>query len=311
MSPLACGVQDCVKSLSSFYTGLCKVTPGILHGVKSLKSSYTGDCAKSLRSSNTGLHPRIHGVVSPDQRETVSSNFHSLSVARCISLPLRAGKRQRACCCLPAGSRTVSSHSGHPARGKVTPVSNTGNFIKSLRSSYTGCISPDTRGCIPRPACNCGQKIILSLSRAIYRPPPPPSLFRTHGTRLLALAVAPVAGMRNPALRTSLGRWLEPKSPPPPTAGKKGTAGTTGPLGPLSFERAQHRRTPRPSVDGTRSKTLCWCRRSRVQSPAGMLRFHFTQCINSMVLESQTPHQIVNLLYCRLYFDDFDGELTL
>ena len=26
---------------------------------------------------------------------------------------------------------------------------------------------------------------------------------------------------------------------------------------PLGFERAQHRRTPRPSLDGTRSKTLC------------------------------------------------------
>ena len=30
-----------------------------------------------------------------------------------------------------------------------------------------------------------------------------------------------------------------------------------GPLGPLDFESAQHRRTPRPSVDGTHSKTLC------------------------------------------------------
>ena len=28
------------------------------------------------------------------------------------------------------------------------------------------------------------------------------------------------------------------------------------PLGPLGFERAQHRRTPRPSVDGTRSEAL-------------------------------------------------------
>ena len=28
-------------------------------------------------------------------------------------------------------------------------------------------------------------------------------------------------------------------------------------LGPSGFERAQHRRTPRPSVDGTRSKALC------------------------------------------------------
>ena len=27
--------------------------------------------------------------------------------------------------------------------------------------------------------------------------------------------------------------------------------------GPLDFERAQHKRTPRPSVDGTRSKALC------------------------------------------------------
>ena len=29
------------------------------------------------------------------------------------------------------------------------------------------------------------------------------------------------------------------------------------PLGRLGFERAQHRQTPRPSVDGTRSKTQC------------------------------------------------------
>ena len=29
------------------------------------------------------------------------------------------------------------------------------------------------------------------------------------------------------------------------------------PLGPLGFERAQHRRTSRPTVDGIRSKALC------------------------------------------------------
>ena len=33
--------------------------------------------------------------------------------------------------------------------------------------------------------------------------------------------------------------------------------GPLGPLGPLGFERAQHRRTLCPSVDGTRSKALC------------------------------------------------------
>ena len=43
-----------------------------------------------------------------------------------------------------------------------------------------------------------------------------------------------------------------------------------------------------------------------------MNRFHLTQCINQMVLESQLPHKIVNLLFTiiLLYTDDFAGELT-
>ena len=45
------------------------------------------------------------------------------------------------------------------------------------------------------------------------------------------------------------------------------------PLGPLGFERAQHRRTPRPSVDGTRSKALCLRTRHTLEP----LAWHWSQ----------------------------------
>ena len=127
---------------------------------------------------------------------------------------------------------------------KVTPVILRGES----HSGYP------TRGCIPADTGVCPQisvklfhrDIILCLSRATYRPPIPNlSSERTgHSCLRWLFRLRPASGPLSCALASEDGG--NPRTPPP--LRKNGNGG-------------HH-----------------WCGRSRVQSPAGMLRFHLTQC---------------------------------